>query len=174
MLKKPKNRLVKLVRLVLCLILFVLAFYGLAWLHECGHALATVLNGVRVNQIGVNLNAGWVDSDWNSSNYSAKGIVTIMGWVATLSVAIPLCFYSFVKKNKWMFFLAFLQIFNEMIMWGISPFVEWGDAYNLIKWAEYFKLDVIIEIVYFTAVLIIIIAVVLYVVSFYIYTKWTD
>ena len=155
-------------------ILFIIIIYGFVWIHEFGHALATIWCGVRVDSIEVNIFYRCVNSDWNLGNYSIRGITTIMGWVATLSIAIPVCIYSYIKKKVFIFTITFSQIVRELIYWGISPFMEIGDAYNLIKWAGYFKFNIIVDVVYFSAVLSIIVVIILYVLFYYLFNKIID
>ncbi len=172
--KTKKGLFLKVLKYLLYAILYVITVYGFVLIHEFGHALATIWSGVRVNFIDVNIFYGQVNSAWNLDNYSAKGIVTIMGWITTLSIAIPLSVYSYIKRKEMLFTIVWSQIIRELIYWGISPFMEFGDAYNLIKWAEYFKFNYIIDVVYFSAVSSIIIVIMLYALSFYIYNKIID
>ena len=171
--KKSKTKkfpiFLKVLKYLLYTILYVITLYGFVWIHEGGHAIASILTGNEVIKIEVNLFWGSCYSIYY--NYSARWIVAIMGWVTTLSIAIPLSIYFYIKRKTILFTIAWSQIIRELIYWSISPFMKVGDAYNLVKWAEHFKFNYIVDIVYFSAVLSIIVVIMLYVLSVYIYTK---
>jgi hypothetical protein len=157
---------------LLYIILFIPIVYIFTWIHELGHVLGAVLSGNESYKIVINILSGG-EAHMIYHNHYGAWAVFIMGSLLTLILIVPFLVYTFKKKNIWVLSIVYMIIAKEIFYWGVSPLINYGDAYLLIQWAKWCNLNILIIIIKILSFMFFIIVVCLYILVFYYSCKWT-
>ena len=100
--------------------------------HECGHILFFMLLGGKFLEAGFKdgfLGGIYVNNSY--PNQTARTFGIIGGSLAVIIVAFILCKIIWNTEKGVVFFYGSGQyICLELLYWGISPLIQYGDAYN--------------------------------------------
>lgn len=161
----------KLCKYILFIALIISIFYGFIWIHEMGHVITVFLVGGEVERIEVGILGGACYTNYTGNSIEWYWLICVMGSVSTLLIAVPLFIHSIWKKKIIVSTLMFIQIEKELLYWGISPYINCGDAYNVIMWYDSIDQNLIVEIVYNVSIVCLVLLVLLYVLWIYFLIK---
>ncbi|MFX0188740.1 MAG: hypothetical protein ACFE8A_13500 [Candidatus Hodarchaeota archaeon] len=130
--KKQTKRKIELI-LVNGLIFFIqIVFF--TFIHEFGHYLSAVLLGFKNVELFIHpLGVATAISDPIVYDANAYRIFAVSGSLFDLPCILISLYYGKKKRILGSYFASWVMLFVEELSWAISPIIECGDGYLLLK-----------------------------------------
>ena len=125
--------------------------------HEFSHVIAIILTGNEWNGFIADLtNIVCMKTDVKYNDKDAIPIIMIAGSLGSIIFCSIVISISIKFKNLYLLSFSFLQVIGEFFYWGISPIIEFGDAYIMYTFLK-FKNWQLLSISFFVMVVLLLI-----------------
>lgn len=116
-------------------ILAIVAYLGIIFGHEIGHALVAHRLGYRVDSIGVTFWHGWCrceepDTEWEHA------LIAWGGAAAQLTLALPVLIAAVVFRNEdWGYFTPIIVVLGYLnVVWAVANVLPGDDTDGRVAW----------------------------------------
>ncbi|MFX1392309.1 MAG: hypothetical protein ACFFAH_01930 [Promethearchaeota archaeon] len=109
-----------------------IVFFGII-IHEFGHALGIILTNSKFIGFGFNLKNFTAFTTAKTYNPESKLFVIISGSIFSVFFFVVLKLGVRHKKNAVLHLAINTAILNELLYWGVSAYIKFGDAYLLLE-----------------------------------------
>lgn len=124
-------------RFIIYILLSPIVFFSLIMVHEFSHVIVIILTGNEWTGIVFNLAKMDIAVEIIYNNIEAIPIIRVAGSTGSILICLIVVCISIKFKNLYFSFFSSCKIVAEFVYWGISPIIEFGDAYNMYKFLEF-------------------------------------